>query len=79
MTDTFGAIDTLVLNAPGLTLTDATARLPREYKDASAGAIPPRRNGLPEDIAGAIRLLASDEAKYITGTYLPVSGGARML
>jgi 3-oxoacyl-[acyl-carrier protein] reductase len=40
---------------------------------------PLRRNGMPEDIAGAILLLASDEAKFITGTYLPVSGGIQMI
>jgi 3-oxoacyl-[acyl-carrier protein] reductase len=65
--------------SPGLTLTDATARLPQEHKDASAQMVPLKRNGLPEDVAGAILLLASDEARYITGAYLPVSGGVQML
>jgi len=65
--------------SPGLTLTDATARLPQEHKDASAQMVPLKRNGLPEDVAGAILLLASDEAKFITGVYLPVSGGVQML
>lgn len=65
--------------SPGLTLTDATARLPQEYKDASAQMVPLKRNGLPEDVAGAIVMLASDEAKFITGAYLPVSGGVQML
>ena len=41
--------------------------------------VPLKRNGLPEDVAGAILLLASDEAKFITGAYLPVSGGVQML
>jgi 3-oxoacyl-[acyl-carrier protein] reductase len=65
--------------SPGLTLTDATARLPQEHKDASAQMVPLGRNGLPEDVAGAILLLASEEAKFITGAYLPVSGGVQML
>ncbi|MEH2420726.1 MAG: SDR family oxidoreductase [Nostoc sp.] len=65
--------------SPGLTLTDATAQLPQEYKDASVQMVPLKRNGLPEDVAGAILLLASDEAKFITGAYLPVSGGVQML
>jgi 3-oxoacyl-[acyl-carrier protein] reductase len=65
--------------APGLTLTDATAFLPQEHKDASAQMVPLKRNGLPEDVAGAILLLASQEARFITGAYLPVSGGAQML
>lgn len=65
--------------SPGLTLTDATARLPQEYKDAAAQTVPLGRNGLPEDVAGVILLLASEEAKFITGAYLPVSGGVQML
>jgi 3-oxoacyl-[acyl-carrier protein] reductase len=40
---------------------------------------PLRRNGLPEDVAGAVLFLASEEACFITGTYLPVSGGIQML
>ncbi|MBW4577408.1 MAG: SDR family oxidoreductase [Aphanothece sp. CMT-3BRIN-NPC111] len=65
--------------APGLTETDATAFQPQERKDAMAQMTPLRRIGLPEDIAGAILLLASEEAKFITGAYLPVSGGIQML
>ncbi len=38
-----------------------------------------RRVGQPEDIAGAILLLASEEARFVHGTYLPVSGGTLML
>jgi len=29
-------------------------------------------------VAGAVLFLASDEARFVTGTYLPVSGGAHM-
>jgi 3-oxoacyl-[acyl-carrier protein] reductase len=65
--------------SPGLTLTDATQWLPQEQKDASAQQVPLRRNGLPEDIASAILLLASEQANFITGAYLPVSGGVQML
>jgi 3-oxoacyl-[acyl-carrier protein] reductase len=65
--------------SPGLTLTDATAQLPQDHKDASAQMVPLKRNGLPDDVAGAILLLASDEARFITGAYLPVSGGVQML
>jgi 3-oxoacyl-[acyl-carrier protein] reductase len=65
--------------APGLTLTDATSRIPEERKQASARQTPLGRNGLPEDIAGAVVMLAGDEARFITGAYLPVSGGTQML
>lgn len=65
--------------APGLTITDATAFIPQEQKDAGAQMIPLRRNGLPEDVAGAILMLASEEARFITGAYLPVNGGSQMI
>lgn len=65
--------------APGLTLTDATAWQPQEAKEAAAKRTPLRRNGQPEDIAAAVLALASDDARFITGAYLPVSGGIQML
>ncbi len=65
--------------APGLILTDATANLPPQVKDAAAGRSPLRRNGLPRDVAGAILFLASDLSTFMTGTYLPVDGGFTML
>jgi len=65
--------------APGLTMTDATSHMPQEYVQAAANFTPLRRVGQPDDIAGAILMLASDESKYITGNYLPVSGGQMML
>lgn len=65
--------------SPGFTLTDATQSMPQEQIAAFAQQVPLRRNGLPEDVAGAILLLASEQANFITGAYLPVSGGVQML
>jgi len=65
--------------APGLTLTDATADQPQGMKDAVARATPLRRNALADDVAGAVVMLASDEAHFVTGVYLSVSGGIQML
>jgi 3-oxoacyl-[acyl-carrier protein] reductase len=65
--------------APGLTLTDATADQPQKSKDAVARMTPLRRNALAEDVAGAVVMLASDQAGFVTGAYLPVSGGMQML
>ncbi len=65
--------------APGLTLTDATSHLPEAAKEASAKTAPLRRNGLPEDVAGAVLMLASDQARMVTGAYVSTGGGALML
>jgi len=65
--------------APGLTVTDATAHLPKERFEGTANATPLRRVGQPEDIAGAVLMMVSDEMGFVTGAYLPVSGGVMML
>jgi 3-oxoacyl-[acyl-carrier protein] reductase len=64
---------------PGLTETDATAGLPPQAKEGVARATPLRRVGRPEDVAGAVLMLASAHAGFVTGAYVPVSGGAVML
>jgi 3-oxoacyl-[acyl-carrier protein] reductase len=65
--------------APGLTDTDATAHLPAAVKEASARGTPLGRNGAPEDVAGAVLAVCSDAGRFLTGAYLPVSGGTLML
>jgi non-ribosomal peptide synthetase component F/NAD(P)-dependent dehydrogenase (short-subunit alcohol dehydrogenase family) len=65
--------------APGLTLTDAAMPMSPSVKAAIAAKCPMRRNGLPEDMAGAVLFLASDLSRFMTGTYLPVDGGFTML
>jgi 3-oxoacyl-[acyl-carrier protein] reductase len=58
--------------APGFIATDMTAELPA---DEIAKVIPARRLGTPEDVAAAVRYLASEDAGYVTGTTLYVDGG----
>jgi 3-oxoacyl-[acyl-carrier protein] reductase len=65
--------------APGLTDTDATAHLPAAMKEASARGTPLGRNGQPDDVAGAVLAVAADTGRFLTGVYVPVSGGALML
>ena len=57
--------------APGFIETDMTKDVP----DAVLQAIPARRVGAPEDVAAAVRFLASEDAGYVTGTTLFVDGG----
>jgi len=57
--------------APGFIETDMTA----ELAERAAEHIPARRPGKPEEVAAAVRFLASDDAAYVTGTTLYVDGG----
>jgi 3-oxoacyl-[acyl-carrier protein] reductase len=65
--------------APGLTVTDATSGLPENYKTAVASKTPLGRLALPDDVAGAVVLLASGEAGFLTGNYISTSGGMQMI
>jgi 3-oxoacyl-[acyl-carrier protein] reductase len=64
--------------APGFIETDMTASLSPELKESMIGHTPLRRFGKPEDVAAAVRFLASDEASFITGHVLDVNGGMYM-
>ena len=64
--------------APGFIETAMTATLPEEIKQSGLKMIPLGRIGTPEDVAGAVRFLASDEASYITGHVLNINGGMLM-
>jgi 3-oxoacyl-[acyl-carrier protein] reductase len=64
--------------APGFIDTEMTAVLPDKVKEAMLATIPLGRAGLPEDVANAVAFLASDQAAYMTGQVLHVSGGMFM-
>lgn len=64
--------------APGFIDTDMTAVLTDELKAKLLAQVPLRRLGRPEEIAAAVRFLASEEAGYITGHVLNVNGGMYM-
>ncbi|MGD8761819.1 MAG: 3-oxoacyl-[acyl-carrier-protein] reductase [Desulfobacteraceae bacterium] len=64
--------------APGFIETDMTAVLSDDVKEAMLSQIPLGKAGTPEDIADAILFLASDQAAYITGQVIHVSGGMYM-
>jgi 3-oxoacyl-[acyl-carrier protein] reductase len=60
---------------PGFVETEALAGLAGEERKAAQMKIPMRRFGRPEEVATAVRFLASAEANYITGSVLKVDGG----
>lgn len=64
--------------APGFIRTDMTDTLPEEQKKALSANIPAARLGEADDIAYAVKFLASPEAGYITGETLHVNGGMYM-
>src|SRR5690348_4336040 len=64
--------------APGYVNTRLTEVLPEEAQQAMLTNTPLGRLGEPEDIAGAVRFLCSDEAAFITGEVLLVDGGLGM-
>lgn len=64
--------------APGYIATEMTEKLPQEVKDAFLNGTPLKRPGTPEDIAGVVTFLASDNAGFITGQVIHVDGGMVM-
>jgi 3-oxoacyl-[acyl-carrier protein] reductase len=64
--------------APGYVTTQLTDVLPEEATAAMLAATPLGRLGDPQDVAGAVRFLASDDAAFVTGAVLLVDGGLGM-
>ena len=64
--------------APGFIETAMTQVLAPELKEAMLKAVPLGRPGTPDDIANAVRFLASEETSYITGNVIKVNGGMLM-
>lgn len=69
-----GPIETPLLNSAAVQLGEIGERLKQGMVDATAM----RRTGAPEEVAAAIAYLASDDASYVTGQTLNVSGGLSM-
>ncbi|NKQ12447.1 SDR family NAD(P)-dependent oxidoreductase [Pseudomonas sp. SST3] len=68
-----GPTDTALLKSVA-----ATSNNPEKLLEAFKNAVPKRRLGQPEDYPGIVCLLASDDADFITGQVISVSGGLTM-
>ncbi len=64
--------------APGPVETDMTATLTDEQRAKMIDAVPLGRTATPQEIAGVVAFLASQDAAYITGAVIPVDGGLGM-
>jgi 3-oxoacyl-[acyl-carrier protein] reductase len=73
--ETAGAGVTVNAVAPGLIDTPMTAGEPVDRRRHNESSIPVGRYGRPEEVAGVVRFLLSDEAGYMTGQTLHVNGG----
>jgi 3-oxoacyl-[acyl-carrier protein] reductase len=65
--------------APGWMISDRDRAEGREIQPGYAKKVPLGRRGADQDIANAVAFLASDLAAFITGAFLPVSGGSVMV
>jgi NAD(P)-dependent dehydrogenase (short-subunit alcohol dehydrogenase family) len=63
---------------PGLILTPTIAKMPEKYQNMIIENTPLRRIGQPAEVANVVAFLASDEASFMTGAVVEVSGGWNM-
>jgi acetoacetyl-CoA reductase/3-oxoacyl-[acyl-carrier protein] reductase len=64
---------------PGAIRTRAHDRLPKEVIDKVRNSVPMGYVAEPEDVAGVVAFLASDDARYITGQSILIDGGRWMI
>jgi NAD(P)-dependent dehydrogenase (short-subunit alcohol dehydrogenase family) len=64
---------------PGAIRTRAHDRLPRDVIDKVRNSVPMGYVAEPEDVAGVVAFLASDDARYITGQSILIDGGRWMI
>jgi acetoacetyl-CoA reductase len=65
--------------SPGYVLTDMVRAMKPEILNSIVEQIPMRRLARPEEVAGLVAYLASEEAGYITGANISINGGLHMV
>ncbi|MNN07356.1 3-oxoacyl-[acyl-carrier-protein] reductase FabG [compost metagenome] len=61
--------------APGWTISERDRENNTEHSESYEQSVPLKRRGTDQEIANVVAFLASDLASFITGAYVPVSGG----
>ncbi len=61
--------------APGWTISDRDREQGTEISETYSASVPLKRRGTDQEIANVVAFLASDLSSFITGAYIPVSGG----
>lgn len=69
---------TVNIISPAFTLTEASSIMPEAFKQRVLQTRPLRRHILPEDIAGSIAFMASDQADMMTGATVLLTGGSHL-
>ena len=64
--------------APGFIKTPMTDKLTDKQREAMLSLIAMKRYGMPEEIAGVVSFLVSEDASYVTGQVIEISGGLSM-
>lgn len=64
--------------APGFIQTPMTDKLTEEQRNAMLAQIAMKRYGQPEEIAGVVSFLCSEDSSYVTGQVIEISGGLSM-
>lgn len=63
---------------PAFTLTEASLIMPETFRERVRESRPLKKHLYPEDVAGAIAFLASDEASMMTGSHILITGGSHL-
>ena len=63
---------------PGLIETQAVSQLPQATRDDALSLTPARRTGQPDEVAALVAFLCSDDAGFINGAEIDISGGAHL-
>lgn len=63
---------------PGLVGTEKVLAMPKRIQEAGIAAIPLKRMGTPEEVAALVSFLCGDDAGYINGAEIDISGGSHL-